>query len=357
MGYQRIYALIPAYQPDRTLADLVRDLDREGLRVIVVDDGSGPDYEALFAVCAERARVLRHGTNWGKGAALKTGLTWLRENVPGPYTVVTLDADGQHTASDTVKVAQAAEEDPTTLVLGSRRQGRGCPFRSRFGNGVTRLVYQAAAHTSVYDTQTGLRAFSSRLVSALLEVPGERYEYEMNVLLRMAEEGRPIREVPIETIYLEGNRSSHFDTLRDSWRIYRDILKFSASSLLGFTVDYLLFSLLASLTGWTLFANIAARFVSAGVNFSVNRRLVFKDKGPFWRSAAQYFALAAGILAANSVILYSLTALGLNPYFAKLLTELILFVCSFTVQKKVIFRKKAPGAEGSVVRYEEVLEA
>jgi len=357
MECKRIYALIPAYQPDSTLAGLVRDLDRERLRVIVVDDGSGPDYEALFSVCAERALVLRHETNRGKGAALKTGLAWLREHVPGPYTVVTLDADGQHTVADAVKVAQTAEETPAALVLGSRRQGRGCPLRSRFGNGVTRLVYRAAARARVSDTQTGLRAFSNRLLSTLLEVPGQRYEYEMNVLLRMAEDETPIREVPIETIYLEGNRSSHFNTLRDSWRIYRDILKFSASSLLGFTVDYLLFSLLAFLTGGTLFANVAARFFSAGVNFSVNRWLVFKDKGPFWRSAAQYFALAAGILAANSVILFGLTALGLNPYLAKLLTELILFLCSFTVQKKVIFRNNAPGAERSDVRYEEVLEA
>ena len=352
MEYKRIFALIPAYQPDGTLTGLVRDLDREGLRVIVIDDGSGPDCDALFSVCAERALVLRHAGNRGKGAALKTGLTWLREHVPGPYTVVTLDADGQHAVPDAVKVARAAEEDPSALVLGSRHQGRGCPLRSRFGNGVTRLIYRAAARTRIYDTQTGLRAFSHRLVPALLEIPGERYEYEMNVLLRLAEDAVPIREVPIETIYLEGNRSSHFDTLRDSWRIYRDILKFSASSLLGFAVDYLLFSLLAFLTGGASFANIAARFFSAGVNFTVNRRLVFRDKGPFWQSAAQYFALAAGILAANSVILFALTALGLNPYLAKLLTEVILFVCSFTVQKRIIFREKAPGAERSVLRYE-----
>ena len=347
----RTYALIPAYRPDRTLAGLVRDLEKRNLRVIVVDDGSGPDYEALFAVCAETALVLRHENNRGKGAALKTGLAWLRENVPGPYTVVTLDADGQHTVSDAVNVAEAAGQEPAALILGSRRQGKGCPLRSRFGNSVTRLVYRAAAQSSVYDTQTGLRAFSQRLIPFLLETPGERYEYEMNVLLRLTEMGTAIREVPIETIYLEGNKNSHFDTFRDSWRIYRDILKFSASSLLGFTVDYLLFSLLTFLTGGTatLFANATARFVSAGVNFSVNRWLVFRDRGPFWQSAAQYFALAAGILAANSAILLALTALGLNPYLAKLLTELLLFLASFTVQKKIIFRKKAPTGEGSVV--------
>ena len=345
----RTYALIPAYRPDKILAGLVRDLAKQDLRVIVVDDGSGPDYEALFAVCAETALVLHHENNRGKGAALKTGLAWLRDHVPGPYTVVTLDADGQHSVSDAVKVAEAAGLDPAALILGSRKQGQGCPLRSRFGNGVTRLVYRAAVRTRIYDTQTGLRAFSNRMVPALLDVPGERYEYEMNVLLRLAEEGTAIREVPIETIYLDGNQSSHFDTLRDSWRIYKDILKFSASSLLGFTVDYLLFSLLTFLTGGTLFANVTARFFSAGVNFSVNRWLVFRDKGPFWRSAAQYFALASGILAANSVILFSLTALGLDPYLAKLLTELILFLCSFFVQKKFIFRKKSPTGEGSVV--------
>ena len=356
MERKRIYALIPAYQPDNTLAGLVLDLSNQGLRVIVVDDGSGPDYKPMFDVCAQNALVLRHETNKGKGAALKTGLTWLRNNVPGPYTVVTLDADGQHTVSDALSVANAAEEEQGALVLGSRRQGEGCPLRSRFGNCVTRLVYRAAARTKVYDTQTGLRAFSNRLVPVLLTVPGDRYEYEMNVLLHLAEEEVSILEVPIETIYLDGNKSSHFDTIRDSWRIYKDILKFSASSLLGFSVDYLLFSVLAFFTGWTLFANIAARFVSAGVNFSVNRWLVFKDKGPFWRSAAQYFALATGILAANSAILFGLTTLGLNPYLAKLLTEITLFVFSFTVQKKIIFKKKPAEAERSCIRYEKVLE-
>ena len=236
MERKRIYALIPAYQPDNTLAGLVRDLSNHGLRVIVVDDGSGSDYKPMFDVCAENALVLRHESNRGKGAALKTGLTWLRNNVPGPYTVVTLDADGQHTVSDALSVANAAEEEQGALVLGSRRQGEGCPLRSRFGNCVTRLVYRAAARTN--------RAFSNRLVPVLLTVPGDRYEYEMNVLLHLAEEEVSILEVPIETIYLDGNKSSHFDTIRDSWRIYKDILKFSASSLLGFTVDYLLFSIL-----------------------------------------------------------------------------------------------------------------
>ena len=202
------------------------------------------------------------------------------------------------------------------------------------------MIFRLRAGIPVRDTQTGLRAFSAGLLPQASRIPGERYEYVMNVLLHCAKRGVPIREIPVKTIYFNRNAGSHFRPLRDSWRIYREILKFSASSFLGFLVDYALYSLLTLFGAAPLSANVAARCVSAAVNFNVNRRFVFRDSGPIQKSAARYFALALVILACNSAVLGALTlALGVNPYFAKILTELILFLCSYLAQKRVVFAK------------------
>ena len=339
MNTKRI-ALIPAYEPDERLVALAEELEREDFAVIVVNDGSGADSADVFREAARWAQVLTHPHNRGKGAALKTGLQYIAAHFDAPYTVVTADADGQHKTNDVLRVCAEAESHPDSLVLGSRGFDGDVPLRSRFGNAVTRCVYRLCSGVKVYDTQTGLRAFSDALTPALLDVGGERYEYEMNVLMAFARQKRPIREVRIETVYLEGNASSHFDTLRDSWRIYRNILKFSAASLCGFAVDYALFCALSAATGLTAVSNVAARLVSATVNYTLNRRVVFHSDAPAGRSAAQYAALAAAILLANTALLEALTAAGLAAWLAKLITELTLFSASYLAQSKWIFKKE-----------------
>lgn len=331
-------ALIPAYQPTEILLGLVRKL-AAGFSVVLVDDGSGKAYESLFARCAAYARVLRHEANKGKGRALKTGLAYIRQNYGPDAVVVTLDADGQHRAADAA-LCRSAGQHPGVLFLGSRRMKGKVPLRSRFGNRVTRFVYRLSTGVSVYDTQTGLRAFGVCLIPLLLSVPGERYEYEMNVLLRCARDKIEIREQEIETIYIDNNAASHFDTLRDSARIYKEICKFSASSFLCFLLDYGLYSLLL-LTGSLPLANIGARVVSAGVNFAINRRFVFKKKEGAGRAAVQYFLLAAGILAGNTAVLALLVDwCGLHRLPAKIFTEILFFIFSWLVQRWVIFRKR-----------------
>ena len=227
------------------------------------------------------------------------------------------------------------------MILGGRKFEGKVPLRSRFGNGVTRWVFRLSTGAKVYDTQTGLRAFSDRLLPAMLDVKGERYEYEMNVLMQWAQESRPLRELPIRTVYLDGNRSSHFHALRDSARIYWEILKFSASSLMSFVLDYGLFCLFSLLTGKVVFSNVAARLISGSVNYTVNRKLVFESRADVGKSLLQYALLAAGILAVNTMSLWLLvTTLGMNRYLAKILVEAVLFAASFLVQKRWIFRKK-----------------
>lgn len=340
MCSQRI-ALIPAYEPEEGLTVLAKEMADRGFLVLIVDDGSGPAYRPVFEAAGKTATVLTHERNRGKGAAVKTGLAWIGENLKKPYTVVTMDADGQHLPEDAARICAAFEAEPDALILGGRRFAGEVPLRSRLGNTVTRWVFRLSTGAKVYDTQTGLRAFSDRLLPALQCVKGERYEYEMNVLMQWAQEKRPLRELPIQTVYLDGNRSSHFHALRDSARIYWEILKFSASSLMSFLLDYGLFCLFSLLTGKVVFSNVAARLVSGSVNYTVNRKLVFESRAGVGRSLLQYVLLAAGILAVNTLSLWLLVAtLGMNRYLAKILVETVLFAASYLVQKRWIFRKK-----------------
>lgn len=335
-----IIVLIPAYLPDEKLVQTVRALWEADCETVVVNDGSTADCDEVFAALEGCAVVLRHSENRGKGEAVKTGLRYIRDHFAPPYTVVTADADGQHTVADTLRVAADAAEHPDGMTLGSRRLSGHVPFRSRAGNALTRLVYRLSTGSQVYDTQTGLRAFCDGLIPRLLEIEGSRYEYEMNVLMELAREKTELREVPIDTVYLDGNASSHFHTVRDSARIYREILKFSAASFAGFLVDYGLFTILSAATGAVVFSNICARIVSGTVNFTLNRRVVFRSKEHIVRAAAKYIALALLVIVLNTLLLKGLTLLGMNVYLAKILTELVLFVFNYLVQRLFVFRKE-----------------
>lgn len=333
-------ALIPAYEPDEKLIKLVRKLAENDFEIVIVDDGSGFGYKEIFDETANHARVISYSKNKGKGHALKVGFEYIEQNFDRDSIIITMDSDGQHTIADAEKVFRCAKNNRNALILGSRKLKDKVPARSQFGNTVTRFIYKLTTGVAVYDTQTGLRAFDWDMMRRLSEISGERYEYEMNVLLECPKMKIPIIETEIETIYFDNNSGSHFNTIKDSARIYKEILKFSASSLLGFVVDYLLFSLLIAFTGVTAFSNIAARLVSATVNFSVNRKIVFKSKENLVKSAVQYFALAGVILAGNTCVLKLLTsAAGINPYVAKIITEILFFFVSWIVQRTIIFKK------------------
>lgn len=330
--------LIPAYEPEPQMIGLLENIRNQGLSALVVDDGSGASFSNIFERASQFATVITHSHNRGKGCGIKTGLQYISEHFTPPYTVVTMDADGQHQVSDAFRVCERAEHNPSTLILGSRSLKENVPLRSRFGNTVTRVVYKSSTGVAVHDTQTGLRGFSSALVPLLLKIEGERYEYEINVLLVFARREMPIEEIEIPTIYFANNSGSHFNTLKDSFRIYKQIIKYSASSFVSFLLDYALYSLLIVLTttlgniGLTI-SNVVARVVSAGVNFTINRKLVFKSQKSVWKSARQYFSLAAIILTGNTFLLNHLvTQFGMNRFAAKMITEVFFFTLSWMIQ-------------------------
>ncbi|WP_314327911.1 bifunctional glycosyltransferase family 2/GtrA family protein [Oribacterium sinus] len=369
-------ALIPAYKPNIQLLEFVKGIEEHGMDCLIVNDGSGEEYLSLFHKIEREteARVLSFLENRGKGAALKGGLEYLqKENagLQGDFTLITLDADGQHLLKDALNLLSVAEEKKDTLILGSRTQSKDSPLRSRIGNGITKEVFNLCTGVEVKDTQTGMRAFSGKMIPEMLDIPGERYEYEMNVLLFLAKEGVPMEEVPIETVYINDNAESHFDTVKDSYRIYKQILKFSASSLVSFLADFLLYSFFFLITGGLFVSNFLARVISLHINFFLNKTMVFStdgekediaeskkrmenarvQKGTKWNLSAlksfkkeeylSYLGLAAFIFLINSFILSGIVgSLGMNPYLAKILTEGLLFCLSYFVQKKWIFEKK-----------------
>lgn len=337
--------IIPAYKPDETLITITDQLWGYGCWIVVVDDGSGEEYQPIFDKISDVCIILRHEENRGKGAAIKTALTYVKKELWDGNVIGVMDCDGQHLPEDMMKLFTYAETHRKTMVLGVREVGKDMPLKSRLGNQITRTVFQILSGVKVTDTQTGLRAFNSELLNKLISVEGERYEYEMNVLMVLAKAGIPIEEVPIHTIYRDKNNSgSHFRAVQDSIRICKDIFKFMLSSFSSFILDYVLFSLLMIFlphtAAFVLAANVLARIISAFYNYSMNCRFVFHTRKKV-STALQYFELAAFVLFMNNVILEIFVQfLGLSVYPAKLMTECVLFLLSWMIQNRVIFRKE-----------------
>lgn len=349
--------IIPAYEPGGELKKTTDELAMSGeAGILVVNDGSGSEFTKIFDSLNPSFRVIGYEENRGKGYAIRYALKYIENNGWEPGSIVTADADGQHTTSDILRVLKESEANPGKLILGCRDFGAGVPHKSRLGNVITRKVFAYISGRRIRDTQTGLRGFRTANIPFMTAVGGDRYEYEMNVLMDWIQDGRETKEIRIETIYHDASNScSHFHAVRDSARISVQILKratpvlFALSSFASFLLDYVLFLFLLNVAGlsgaaWGLvLTNAAARIISAIFNYSLNRMIVFRSRSPAPFTGAAYALLALLILTGNSAVLslYG-SVLGFAPAVAKILTELTLFVFSYAVQKHFIFRKSHP---------------
>ena len=179
----------------------------------------------------------------------------------------------------------------------------------------------------------------------MIDIKGNRYEYEMNVLLDAVRNDISIKEVTIETIYVDNNSGTHYSAFKDTMRIFKELIKFSASSLIGFLVDYTAFALLTLIpcdwAYWLLACNVIARVISASVNFTINYKLVFRSEDKVWKAVIKYTLLAVFILGCKTLLLWLLVEqAGLNKYLAKVLVEITMFVTSWLIQRLFVFRKK-----------------
>lgn len=204
-------ALIPAYQPDERLTGVLKELYERGFTIVTVNDGSGEEYREIFTAAEEYSVVLEHTVNCGKGSALKTGLCYIMNTFRAPYVVVTLGADGHHSVDDAVRVCKEAEADEDAVAVGCRKTGEPAPFRSRYGSSLSRIVFTMTCGKALAETQTGLRAFSHRHIGRMLNITGDLYDYEMNVLMDLAKSETRIIQVPMQTIFIGSNTAQRFD--------------------------------------------------------------------------------------------------------------------------------------------------
>ncbi len=338
----RVSVILPSLDPDDKILGVAKGLFEEGFSdIIVVNDGSKAEKEPYFEqLAALGCTVLRHPENRGKGAALKTAFRYYLENRAGDGAV-TVDGDGQHLPADIAACARAMQKRGE-IVLGVRDfDDPAVPPRSKFGNKVTRVILSLTSGVHVTDSQTGLRAFPAAHLPAMLETDGDRFEYETNMLIDCKRKSIPLSEVKISTVYIEDNETSHFRPLVDSYRIYKNLFKFSAASLLSFAVDAIAFFLLSLLSLSIPAATAIARLGSSLFNFACNRRAVFHSKEALAKSLLRYYALAVPI-ALLSMLFVWLLADSFGPVLRtviKIPVDALLFLISYRVQRLWVFRK------------------
>ena len=342
--------LIPAYNPDGKLLKLLPRLRERFTRIVLVDDGSTKGREVFPQAEQYVEKILVHPHNRGKGAALRTGFAYIGEN-----DVVTADADGQHTPEDIVKVAEGLKSHRGGIVLGVRAFTGKVPFRSRFGNTWTRWIFFLMTRLMIRDTQTGLRGIPSGLVKRMLAIKGDRYEYEMAMLADAKNHEEKPLQVPIETIYIEENATSHFNPILDTIRVYRSLIQFCLSSVLSFLIDNGVFAAAMAVMAPKstlrrydiLIALVLARVISSHFNYLYNRFVVFPRKGRRHHIHRSYYGYI-GLVIVMMVASYSLTegasavldVKGVWITIVKIVAETILFVASYFIQKKFIFKSR-----------------
>lgn len=342
--------LIPAYKPTGEFPTFVSELiARNVSRVVVVDDGSGPGFRACFDAVRSLngVHLCRHAINLGKGAALKTGINAILCEYPDVSVVVTADADGQHHPDDVVAVGKEAEAFPNSVVLGARSFSRDVPLRSRFGNLITLGAMRVIVGQRLTDSQTGLRALPYFLLPLLLKIRPQGYDFELDVLVRCREMRVSLREVPIKTIYLDGNKSSHFNPLLDSMRIYFVLLRFASVAMCTAVIDALVFSRIYFSTDNVIMAQVCGRLVAMVFNFATVQRFVFKaQRGGVATRLLKYVTLVAISGTVSYGLIQMLTNyLGLGVLAAKFIGEGLLFFANFLIQRDFIFTSRTEGPE------------
>ena len=335
--------LIPAYKPENILVSLVRDLINAEVfqAVVIINDGSGVEYNNIFAELSviPSVQVLSHEVNYGKGAALKTGLVFIEKCFGQSIGVITADADGQHDLKDIFRIALELSKAPREMILGARSFKGNIPFRSRFGNELTRHVLSLFSYQKLQDSQTGLRAIPAYLIGVFAKLRPNGYDYELDMLITSKKLGITIKEIGIRTIYIDGNKSSHFKPVLDSLRIYSVFLRFGLASILSALLDNFLFITAFWLGSSLLLSQIFGRSGSLLFNYVLNKRAVFNAQTGAVRSLKAYLALAIFLfMASYSLIHIAVYAFNINALLAKICVESLLFLMSFGVQKSFVFK-------------------
>ncbi len=353
-----VTVILPSLNPDEKLLNTVKGLIDVGFNdIVIINDGSDDENTKYFPNTDEypQCTVINHWINRGKGAGLKTAFAYIKKNRPNCLCVVTADGDGQHCPKDVLACATRMIKE-NKVILGARNFDLpNIPKRSVFGNKATSFVFRFLCGMKITDTQTGVRAFPVEHLDSLMEIKGERFEYETNMLLEFKELDIEYAENPIETVYIEENKTSHFNPLRDSFRIYAQILKYAFSSLSATVIDLGLFAMLFSMLypaaihtvgTSTAVSAIIARVLSSVYNYFINYRFVFSKKKTAKNTLLKYCILAAAVMAVSAVSTALIAKLlpkesGTGTItVVKAVVDTLLFFVTFMVQREWVFGGK-----------------
>ena len=353
----RISVVLPSLDPDEKLIAVVDGLLEYGFTdIILVNDGSKQENLHYFTDLTARhpeITLLTHAVNKGKGAALKNAFRFFLENRPEGLGVVTVDGDNQHHPEDTRACCEHMLQTGH-VTLGCRDFTQpDVPPRSRFGNRTTSAIFKLFVGMTISDTQTGLRAIPRDVLSELVDVFGDRFEYETNMLLAFKTKGIGFDEVKIRTVYIEENKSSHFRVIHDSWRIYKLILahffRYTLSSVVSAVVDTLCYALLDGvlpLTGvaLTAAAGVGARIVSSLLNFFMNKKLVFQTDVDTKKAMLRYYTLALPQMAVQVLMTHGVYVLfhigesaGILRTVVYAIVMTMLYFVSYMIQQRWVF--------------------
>lgn len=344
--------VVPAYNPDEKLfLDFLDKAVKEFSNIIVINDGSNENCDSIFSKIESQystVRILKHSVNLGKGRALKTAFNTYLNEYPNCIGIVQADCDGQHCIEDVLSCANSLKENQNCLILGARNfDEKDVPLKSKYGNKLTRWIFKLFIGITIKDTQTGLRGIGNELLKQFISTFGERYEYETNILIDCKTNNIEIKEVPIQTIYIEKNQTSKFNPIKDSLMIYKLFAKYIFSSLSAFVIDIILFSIFINLftninlddKTKILLATISARIISSLYNFKINAKMVFKNmtKSSYIKYAIlvviQMFVSAFGVAYFSKII-------GIDLTGVKIIVDMVIFMVNFVVQREFVFKKK-----------------
>ena len=340
-----ILIIIPAYNPPIQLFEALLDKLKGAFEnILIVNDGSDETYMAFFKKIEKKYHLLRHEYNLGKGQAIKTAYSFARDNYPNVSAYVVIDCDNQHDIEDMIKCCDEAIKHPDSLVIGVRDFSLdNVPIKSKFGNIITKNMFKWLFNYDITDTQTGLRAISPKLAAKFLEIPGDRFNYELKCLIVCCEDGIPIIEVPIKTIYVDNNKASTFKVFRDSYIIYREFFSYFIKLFVPYLISLVVFLILFYYWNSTddlkalVIGNITAGMVGVVFNILVNYLNLYKHNN-LGNNLVYLLKKILKICIGGFLIYIGYNLLNINLLVSKIFVDIILTIGLFLVFRNVGFK-------------------
>lgn len=332
--------LIPSYEPDELLLNTIRELKEADFPILVVNDGSGREFDSIFEKIKDDVAYFCYEKNRGKGYAMKYGYKKLLEVYPDAKYVITADGDGQHTTPDIIRVYEEMEKH-NELVFGVREFDKNVPARSKAGNNFSKATRSLVTKTYIQDDQCGLRGFPIRYLDELIKIKGNRYEYEMNQITLFQMKQYPLISLVIETVYLDHNCRSHFSPFKDTMRIQSMIVRHGLLSIACLCLNIFLVMLFyhANIFPINPLTAIAAADLGTFAIYFLLLNIFYPSKRFFRRTVKELLFLAIRIdIHIHLLSIYALWP-AIYPSYVAVVPLVYVLTCATNIAFTVLFKK------------------